>query len=133
MINEIFHDILDKDVVAFSDDISIYMNSTKPEYEMFVCKVLDQLLKYKLCIRIEKSKFSVSELLYISHIFSGKGACMDLDCIKAVLDWPVPKNKKEVQQFNGFTNFYCRLVKSYAHINGPIADLLSAAIFSWGP
>jgi hypothetical protein len=133
MMNEIFHDILDEGVVAFIDDILIYTNGTKQEHQAFVCKVLDCLLKYGLCIAIETCEFSVSELMYLGHILSGKGVLIDPDCIKAVLDWPIPKNKKEVQKFNGFANFYRRFVKSYAHINGPIAELLSAAIFSWGP
>jgi hypothetical protein len=133
MMNEIFHDMLDEGVVAFIDDILIYTNGTKQEHEAFVCKVLDRLLKYRLCIAIEKCEFSVSELSYLGHILSGKGVRMDPDRIKAVLDWPVPKNKKEVQQFNGFANFYRRFVKSYAHINGPIAELLSGTIFTWGP
>jgi hypothetical protein len=63
-------------------------------------------LKYELYIAIEKYEFSVSELSYLNHILSGKGVRMDPDHIKAVLDWPIPKNKKEVQQFNGFANFY---------------------------
>jgi hypothetical protein len=96
MINEIFHDMLDKGVVAFIDDILIYTYGTRQEHETFVCKVLDCLLKYRLCIAIEKYEFSFLELSYLGHILSGKGIHMDPDRIKAVLNWPALKNKKKV-------------------------------------
>jgi hypothetical protein len=86
MMNEIFHDMLNEVVVAFIDDIPIYTNGTKQEHEAFVCKVLDRLLKYGLCIAIEKYEFSVSELSYLGHMLSSKEVLIDPDRIKAVLD-----------------------------------------------
>ncbi len=39
------------------------------------------------------------------------------------LDWPEPKNKREVQSFLGFVNFYRRFVKNFSHHARPLFDL----------
>lgn len=62
MINKIFYDILDKEVIAFINNILIYKNSINQKHEVFIGKVLDCLLKYRLCIVVDIHKFSVSKL-----------------------------------------------------------------------
>ena len=39
---------------------------------------------------------------------------MDPIKVEAVRDWPTPRNKKEVQQFLGFVNFYRRFIEGYS-------------------
>ena len=41
-----------------------------------------------------------------------------------MVDWPEPKNVKELQIFLGFTNFYRRFIPGYASIASPIYELL---------
>jgi hypothetical protein len=43
---------------------------------------------------------------YLSVIISHNKVEMDLVKIAGVVDWPTPSNKKEVQSFVGFINFY---------------------------
>jgi hypothetical protein len=40
---------------------------------------------------------------------------MDLVKIAGVVEWPELTNKKEVQSFLGFTNFYCWFIKDFSH------------------
>src|SRR2546429_9911940 len=49
---------------------------------------------------------------------------MDPTKIKAIREWPVPTNIREVQSFLEFTNYYRRFVKNYSMILGPITWLL---------
>lgn len=39
---------------------------------------------------------------------------MDPSKVIAVLDWPVPTNRKQLQRFLGFANFYRRFIKDYS-------------------
>jgi len=58
---------------------------------------------------------------------------MDPDNAKAIADWPRPKSRKEVQQFWGLWNFYCRFIHNFAWIVSPITNLLRQEIeFNWG-
>ena len=49
------------------------------------------------------------------------------------MDWPVPKNAKEILRFQGFMNFYGRFIRNYADIMTPITRLLKKGTkFEWG-
>ena len=41
---------------------------------------------------------------------------MDPVKIARVAKWPTPSNKKEVQSFLGFTNFYCRFIQGFSDL-----------------
>lgn len=71
-MNELFHNMFNKGLIIFINNILIYRNGTKLEYKVFVYKCLDQLLIYRLGIVIEKYEFPVSELLYLRYILSSK-------------------------------------------------------------
>ena len=36
--------------------------------------------------------------------------------MEGVLNWPAPRNVKEVQKFLGLTNYYRRFIKDFARI-----------------
>ena len=48
---------------------------------------------------------------------------MDLVKVAGVAEWPAPMNKKEVQSFLGFTNFYRRFIKDFSEHARPLFDL----------
>ena len=56
---------------------------------------------------------------------------MDPVKIKAVNEWPKPKNKKQLQRFLGFCNFYRRFIKNYSKITRPLHDLTGNKMWNW--
>jgi len=70
---------------------------------------------------------------YLSMIISHD--CVEMDPIKVarVLAWLTPMNKKDVQQFLGFTNFYHRLIWGFSDTAWPLFDLTKKGLaWSWG-
>jgi hypothetical protein len=58
---------------------------------------------------------------------------MDPVKVAGVVEWPIPKNKKEVQQFLGFTNFYRRFIQDFSHHAHAMFDLTGTKVpFKWG-
>jgi hypothetical protein len=64
------------------------------------------MCKHKLYLQPEECKFEETKIEYLSVIISHNKVEMDLVDIAGVADWPTPSNKKEVQSFIGFVNFY---------------------------
>jgi hypothetical protein len=98
MMNEIFQDLITKGVVSmYLDDILIFTSSMEEHRCM---------REYKLYLRPEKCEFEQTRIEYLGVIISHNKVEMDPVKIAGVVDWPMPSNKKEVQSFVGFVNFY---------------------------
>ena len=60
---------------------------------------------------------------YLGVIISHNSVRMDPVKVSGVAEWPVPTNKKEVQSFLGFTNFYRRFIQDFSHHARPLFNL----------
>ena len=56
---------------------------------------------------------------------------VDLEKIKAILEWASPRNLTELRGFIGLCNYYRRFVKGYSRYTAPLIDLTKKGAFSW--
>ena len=106
MMDNIFEDLISEGiVVVYLDDIFIFMEILEEHWKITRC-VLELLEKHKLYLRSNKCKFEKTTIKYLGVIISHNSVAMDLVKIAGVTEWPALMNKKEVQSFLGFTNFY---------------------------
>ena len=68
--------------------------------------MLDALRKHKLYLRPEKCTFEKTTVDFLGTIVGNGELHMDPAKVLTVIDWPVPRNKKDVQSFIGFCIFY---------------------------
>lgn len=45
--------------------------------------------------------------------------------VKAVVDWPTPTSRKQLQRFLGFAHFYRRFILDYSKVATPLTKLTS--------
>jgi hypothetical protein len=58
---------------------------------------------------------------------------MDLVQVAGVAEWPEPSNKREVQSFLRFANFYCQFIKDFSHHAQPLFNLTkNEQKWQWG-
>jgi Reverse transcriptase (RNA-dependent DNA polymerase) len=133
MMNDIFQDlIMEGHVCVYLDDVLIF-TKTLAGHQRILRLVLEHLRLHRLYLRPEKCKFKRTRIEYLGLIVSQGKVEMDPVKVAGVMDWPVPKNRKEVQAFLGFAKFYRRFVKGFLHHARPLFKLMKKdSKWSWG-
>jgi hypothetical protein len=89
--------------------------------------------KHKLYLWLQKCEFEEVRIEYLGVIISHNKVEMEPVKIAGVTDWPTPSNKKEVQSFVGFVNFYRRFIPGFSHHARTLSDLTMKDVrFIWG-
>jgi hypothetical protein len=133
MMNEIFQDLITEGAISvYLDNILIFTN-TSEEHHWITCLVLDRMRDHKLYLWPEKCESEKTRIEYLSVIISHNKVEMDLVKIAGVVDWPTPSNKKEVQSFVSFINFYRCFIPGFSHHARALFDLTMKDVrFIWG-
>jgi len=92
-------------VVAYINDILIATRVSLEKHHEQVSKVFQLLMDDKMCVEIDKCIFDASETTFLGFIVSGSGLKMDPEKARAIVNWPRPTSRKEVQQLLGLWNF----------------------------
>lgn len=123
MMNDLFKDLIDDNVViVYMDDILIY-TETLEEHRRVTQRVLEILEKNNLYLKPEKCEFEKEKIEYLGLIISKGRIEMDPVKIEGVAKWPQPQEVKEVQSFLGFINFYRRFIQDFADLAKPLHEL----------
>jgi len=124
MINDLFRDLINQgDTATFINDILV-ATDTEEGHDELVEEVLKRLEENDLFVKPEKCKWKVREVEFLGVIISPKGVEMQKEKVEGALNWPVPRNVKEVPKFLGLANYYKRFIKDFAKIAAPLHVLV---------
>ena len=124
IMNYLFRDLINqRDTATFIDDILV-VTDTKEEHDELVEEVLKRLEENDLFVKPEKCKWKVREVEFLGVVIGPRGVEMQKEKVERVLNWPAPRNVKEVQKFLGFANYYRRFIKNFARIVAPLHILV---------
>jgi len=121
-LNNILAEKIDQGVVVYIDDILI-LYKTEEEHIELVRWVLQKLTENNLCINIDKYLFHVPEVDFVGFQVGKQGIQMSQKKVEDIVNWPAPRNFKEVQRFIGFANFYWRFIQGFSSLMLPIQVL----------
>ena len=105
LMNEVLKEFIGKFVIVYLDDILVF-SRTKEEHLRNLNHVLKKLHQEKLLINLKKCSFMKEYLVYFGFVVSAEGLKMDPEKVKAILEWPSPRNVFEVRIFHGLASFY---------------------------
>ena len=122
--------IIEEGILIYMDDILIYSDNIK-DLERKTKKVLEILNENDLYLKPEKCQFTTQEIEFLGITFTPGHMEMSKDKLKAITDWPTPKNVGELRKFLGFSNFYRRFIQNYANIAAPLNNLTGSKPWKW--
>lgn len=129
-MNHIFRTVLRKFVLVFFDDILIY--STSWDLHLQHLETVFSILKDNIFYaKKPKCEFGSTCLSYLGHIVSSDGVLVDPNKVRAIQEWPLPKNVKQLRGFLGLAGYYRRFVAHYATLAAPLTQLLRKDAYVW--
>jgi len=102
-------------MAIFIDDILV-ATDTEEGHDELVEKVLKRLEENDIFVKPEKCKWKVREVEFLGVVIGPKEVEMQREKVEGVLNWPAPRNIKEVQKFLGLANYYRKFIKDFAKI-----------------
>ena len=115
-MNEILKDLINTEKIAsFIDDVIV---GTKEEegHDEIVGEVIKRLAENNLYVKPEKYKWKVRKVEFLGVVMELERIKMEKEKVKDVLDWPTPKEVKDIQKFLGLTNYYWWFIKDFVMI-----------------
>ena len=124
MMNEILRNLINTgEVASFIDGVIVGTEEEKGHDEV-VEEVVRRLVENDLYVKLEKCKWKIKEVGFLGVVIGPEEIKMEEKKVKEVLDWPTPKEVKDIQKFLGLANYYCQFIKDFASIARPLHDMV---------
>lgn len=105
------------DIIIVSEDFETHMK--------ILDKVLTRIQSAGLTINWEKSEFCRNEVKYLGVIVNRDGFRPDPAKVEPILNYPAPKNIKQLRRFLGMASWYRKFLDNFATIAEPLTRLTS--------
>jgi hypothetical protein len=130
-MNDTLMNYLNEFVVAYLDDIIVY-NNNKKKHIQHVRKILQRLRETNIQVDVNKCEFHTTETKFLDMIIDRDEIKMNLEKIKAIVEWSKLTHLKEVQTFLRFVNFYRRFIKDFFKVAKSLVIFIRKdQLFSW--
>lgn len=131
LMEEVVRGLQWEECLIYLDDIISFGKDFRQCLER-LSRVFDRLRQANLKLKPSKCHFFQTEVDFLGHTVSRSGIQASEDKVKAVNEWPVPVNVREVRSFLGLCSYYRKFVKGFAEIARPISALVKKeAKFVW--
>jgi len=98
---------------AYLDDI-VVVTKTFDEHLEWLSRVLSRIKGAGLTINPEKSKFCRSQVKYLGFLVQQDGLKVDPEKTAPILEYPPPRNIRQIRRFIGMASWYRRFIPQCA-------------------
>ena len=109
-------------VHVFVDDIIVASPSVEI-HRHHLRLLMERLRERQLVVKGSKAQLYQEEVQFLGHTLSTSGLAPQTEKVKAVLDWPLPKNLTELRGFLGLAGYYRKFIHRFADKSKPLNDL----------
>ena len=126
-MNEIFSDMIYKDLIIYIDDIIISSWNYHQHIEA-LRKVLYHLPAQQFWLKDSKCHLFNKGLAILGDILTSEGLSMDSRKIQKIFNFPEPTDKRQLQAFIAIVNFSSKFPSNLATTATILTDLQSTSI-----
>ena len=131
LIDKVLNPVLQNNVFVYQDDIIIATPTFEKHLEILE-QVANLLVEAGLKVNMEKSTFLQTELCYLGYIVRDGGIEVDKEKVSCILEYPQPKDVKQMRRFLGLTGWFSHFIQNYSKIIEPLTSLLRKKVpFKW--
>ena len=130
ILNTILSPYLSKFVWIYLNDILIFSNTYK-EYLNHLRLIFKKLEQHNFFPRMDKCNLMVDELKVLRHTIKGNRIMPSREKITHITDFPISKNKKQLEQFLGSVNDLGSHLPHIATLQAPLTELTGTQQWEW--
>jgi hypothetical protein len=123
-MNRVFLGLMGTRSFVYLDEVILFGESLQ-EHNERLFEVLERLSQFNLKVEPDKCEFLKTELSYLGHLYvTSEGVRPDPGKVRAINEFPTPKNTTDVKSFLGLAGYYRRFIPQFSKIAKPLNDLL---------
>lgn len=107
----------------YVDDLLVFSENIPAHFEHLNI-IFSKLRKAGMTVKLRKSQFIRKEVTFLGHIVSQKGIKIDPTRINSIVNYPIPRNIKELRAFLGLINYEHRFCPNFSRQIEPLLSLL---------
>ncbi|UYV62948.1 hypothetical protein LAZ67_2002587, partial [Cordylochernes scorpioides] len=131
LMHTVLGPLLNKKAFCYLEDVIIPAKDWREMIER-LREVLERIRSAKLTLKPSKCEFRRREVEFLGYVISTGGLKPGPRKIKAIEEFPEPKNIHDIRRFLGLTNFFRRFVKDFARKAEPLSKLTKKGTqFEW--
>lgn len=119
VVDIIFSDIKYKYIIPFVDDICVFSKDIVSHFQ-HLDDVLNRLGQAGLTVNPKKIKLCQESVRFLGYNIGSKGLSVDMDKVSVIINYPQPRNLKQLKTFLGMTSFYAKFIPKYAEVAEPL-------------
>ena len=131
-VDKVLKELNGKICTAYFDDIVVYTTGTLEQHLKDVETVFAKLRNAHLTAKVSKCHFAMTEINFVGHVVSKGTIKPDPEKLKAIQDYPEPKDVTQLKSFLGLSNYYRRFINGFSKISIPLYALTKKGVdYNW--
>lgn len=131
MMNNVLREYIGKFCVVYLDDVLIYSRSPE-EHLRHINLIMSAFQQHKLHVNPAKCFWGRKSVDFLGVTVENNTLRMNDGKVKAIQEWPIPTNVRELRGFLGLAGYYRRFIDRFSARTVPLTDLTKATnTFRW--